>query len=93
MERNAMKNLEESMIRKISLSAVAVSLFASLASAGVDFDRGASDIKAEIANMDVAVPEPQQDKNILTDWLSYIPAIPWIRLNLTVQKALCFHIL
>jgi len=64
-----MKNLEESMIRKISLSAVAVSLFASLASAGVDFDRGASDIKAEIANMDVAVPEPQQDKNILTDWL------------------------
>lgn len=31
--------------------------------------------------------------NILTDWLSYIPAIPWIRLNLTVQKALCFHIL
>ena len=27
------------------------------------------------------------------DWLSYIPAIPWIRLNLTVQKALCFHIL
>jgi len=59
------------MIRKISLSAVAVSLFASLASAGIDLDRGNFDVKEEIASMDVAVPEPraQEEKGILTDWL------------------------
>jgi len=57
------------MIRKLSLSAVAVSLFASLAAAEVDFDRGGFDIKAEIDNAAVAVPEPTQDKNAFTDWL------------------------
>ena len=56
------------MIRKLSLSAVAVSLFASLAAAEVDFDRGGFDIKAEIDNAAVAVPEPTQDKGIF-DWL------------------------
>jgi hypothetical protein len=69
MERNNRKSLEETMIRKISLSAVAVSLFASLASAGIDLDRGGFDVKEEIARMDVAVPEPTQDKNAFTDWL------------------------
>jgi hypothetical protein len=68
MERNIGKSLEESMIRKITLSAVAVSLFASLAAAEVDFDRGGFDIKAEIDNAAVAVPDPAQDKGII-DWL------------------------
>ena len=58
------------MIRKMTLSAVAVSMFASIAAAGVDFDRGGFDIKAQIA--DTAVPAPSaaeaQDKGIL-DWI------------------------
>jgi len=57
------------MIRKISLSAVAVSLLASLVSAEVNFDRGGFDIKEEISGMEVAAPEVTQDKNMLTDWL------------------------
>ncbi len=68
MQRNVLKRLEGSMIRKLSLSAVAVSLFASLASAEIDFDKGGFNIKDEISNMDIAVPDAQQDKGIL-DWL------------------------
>ena len=56
------------MIRKIAMSVMAVSMMSSIASAEMDFDRGVSDIKAQIAAMDVAVPEPQQDKGIL-DWI------------------------
>jgi len=56
------------MIRKLSLSAVAVSMFASIAAAGVDFDRGGFDIKAEIENAAVAVPDVNQDKGIF-DWI------------------------
>ncbi|OGR80835.1 MAG: hypothetical protein A2X32_09550 [Elusimicrobia bacterium GWC2_64_44] len=56
------------MIRKLSLSAVAVSMFASIAAAGVDFDRGGFDIKAEIDNAAVAVPDANQDKGVF-DWL------------------------
>ena len=57
------------MIRKISISAVAVSLFASIASAGVNFDSGKNlNIKEEIASMDTAVPAATQDKSILS-WL------------------------
>ncbi|MCM2268252.1 MAG: clostripain-related cysteine peptidase [Elusimicrobiales bacterium] len=58
---------EVPMIRKLSLSAVAVSMFASLAAAEVDFDRGGFDIKAEIADMAVTAPEAQQDKGFLSD--------------------------
>jgi hypothetical protein len=56
------------MIRKLSLSAVAVSMFASIAAAEVNFDRGGFDIKAEIDNAAVAVPDVNQDKGIL-DWI------------------------
>ena len=56
------------MIRRISLSAMAVSLFASLAAAEVNFDKGGFNIKDEIAKMDAAIPEPSQDKGIF-DWL------------------------
>ncbi len=56
------------MIRKISLSAVAVSLFASLAAAEVNFDKGGFNIKDEIAKMDAAIPEPSQEKGVF-DWL------------------------
>jgi len=70
-------SLEEVMIR-LSLSAVAVSLFASLASAEISFE-GAADIRAEIAAMDSAVPAPAaaeavDEKGILTDWLFGKPA-------------------
>ncbi len=58
------------MIRRITLSAAALSLFASIAAAGVDFDNGGMDIKAEIANMDAAVPEPAQDKGVVSDWVN-----------------------
>ncbi len=56
------------MLRKISLSAVAVSLFASIASAEVNLDKGGFDIKEEISRMDVSVPEPAQDKGIFS-WI------------------------
>lgn len=56
------------MLRKITLSAMAVSMFASIASAEVNFDKGGFDIKEEISRMDVSAPEPTQDKGIL-DWL------------------------
>ncbi|MDD5209337.1 MAG: clostripain-related cysteine peptidase [Elusimicrobiales bacterium] len=69
MKRNICKVLEESMLRKLSLSAVAVSMFASLASAEVNFDGGKNlNIKEEIANSGVAVPEPTQDKSGILDW-------------------------
>ena len=54
------------MIRKISLSAVAISLFASIAAAEVNFDKGGFNIKEEISN--VALPDAPQDKGIL-DWI------------------------
>ena len=57
------------MLRKISLSAVAVSLFASLASAEINFDKGGFDIKEEIARMGIAAPEPAQEKGAILDWL------------------------
>ncbi len=65
------------MIRKLSLSAVALSMFASIAAAGVDFDRGGFDIKAELDN---AAPAPavspaEQDKGIL-DWIFGKPSKP-----------------
>jgi hypothetical protein len=62
---------EGSMIRKIYLSAMAVSLFASVASAEgvkVDFDGNQGlDIKQQLSAMDAA-PEVTQDKNLFT-WL------------------------
>ncbi|OGR71897.1 MAG: hypothetical protein A2089_11915 [Elusimicrobia bacterium GWD2_63_28] len=66
MKRNVTSSLEESMIRKISLSAVAISLFASIAAAEVNFDKGGFNIKEEISN--VALPDAPQDKGIL-DWI------------------------
>ena len=72
MNRNVNRSLEEAMIRKISLSAVAVSLLTSLSFAQMDFDRGVSDIEAGIAAMDIAVPEPvaeNADKGFITDFL------------------------
>ena len=57
------------MIRKLSISAVAVSLFASLASAGVNFNGDSFNIKEEIGKADMSVPEPAQDKNAVLDWL------------------------
>ena len=65
------------MIRKISLSAVAVSLLTSLSFAQMDFDRGVSDIEAGITAMDIAVPEPaleNADKGFITDFLFGKPA-------------------
>ena len=56
------------MLRKITLSAVAVSMFASIASAEVNFDKGGFDIKEEISKMDVSAPEPTQDKGIFS-WI------------------------
>ena len=57
------------MLRKISLSAVAVSMFASLVSAEVNFDGGKNlNIKEEIANAGVSAPEPVQDKSGVFDW-------------------------
>ncbi|MBI4350331.1 MAG: hypothetical protein HY550_02725 [Elusimicrobia bacterium] len=56
------------MIRKISLSAVALSLFASLASAEVNFDKGGVNIKEEIAAREAAVPEAAQDKGFFS-WI------------------------
>ena len=56
------------MLRKITLSAVAVSMFASIASAEVNFDKGGFDIKEEISKMDVSAPEPSQDKGIFS-WI------------------------
>jgi hypothetical protein len=54
------------MIRKISLSAAALSLFASLASAEVSFDSANGvNLKEEIAKTEVAAPEAVQDKGIL----------------------------
>ena len=72
-------SLEEVMIR-LSLSAVALSLLASVAAAEIGFEGGAADIRAEIAAMDSAVPAPASaeavdaDKGILTDWLFGKPA-------------------
>jgi hypothetical protein len=46
------------MLRKLSLSGAALSLAVSIASAGVSFDGGKNlNIKDEIANMDVSVPQ------------------------------------
>ena len=69
MSNTAREITEVSMIRKISLSAVAVSMFASLVSADVNFDKGGFDLKEEISNMEVVVPEPAQDKGVILDWL------------------------
>jgi hypothetical protein len=63
------KLTEVPMIRKISLSAAAISLFASLAAAEVNFDKGGFNLKEEISSMDVSVPEPAQDKGVILDWL------------------------
>ncbi len=63
------------MIRKLSISAVAVSLFASIASAAMNFDGGKNlNIKEEIANMDVAVPAATPDKGIMS-WLFGKPSV------------------
>ena len=60
------------MIRKMTMSAMAVSLFASIAAAGVDFDRGSADIRAQIGDMAVPAPSAPEaagaDKS-LGSWL------------------------
>ena len=62
------------MIRKITLSAVAVSMFASLSSAGVDFDRGGLDLRSELASQ--AAPEvPSADKGVFS-WIFGKPSKP-----------------
>jgi len=62
------------MIRRISLSAVAVSMFASLVSAEINFDgMKKADLQAELANIEVsAAPEAvdAQDKGLLMDWIN-----------------------
>ena len=71
MERKVTKSLEEAMIRKISLSAVAVSLFASVAAAEVNFDNGGNiNIKEEIASMDVSVPAASPADKGVFDWFT-----------------------
>lgn len=63
------------MIRKISLSVLAVSLFASLVSAEVDFDKGTGiNIKEELANTEVTPPSAPQDKGAIWDWFFGAPA-------------------
>jgi hypothetical protein len=66
------RSLEVAMIRKITMSALAVSLFSSVVSAQVDFDRGNSDLRSQIDAVEVAMPEAApagaEDKGIL-DWL------------------------
>jgi len=68
----SMRSLEVPMIRKMTTSALAVSLFASVASAQVDFDRGNSDLRSQIDAVEVALPEAApagaEDKGIM-DWL------------------------
>jgi hypothetical protein len=72
-------SLEEVMLRKLSLSAVALSLLASVAAAEIGFD-SASDIRAEIAARESAIPAPaaaeavDAEKGVLTDWLFGKPA-------------------
>lgn len=58
------------MIRKISLSALTVSMFASLVSAGIGFDGvGISDLRQEISNMDVAAPAEAVENGLPPNWL------------------------
>ena len=93
MERNAASKVEDTMIRKLTLSAVAVSLFASLASAQVDFVNGA-DIQAGIAAQDAVIPEPaapeavEGDKGVITDWVTGLfskPAAPKAQAEWTIM--------
>jgi len=62
------------MLRKISLSAVAVSMLASLVCAEdikVDFDgKKGQDLSARIAGIEVAAPVAAQDKGLFMDWLT-----------------------
>ena len=64
------------MMRKITLSAVAVSLFSSLSFAQGEFNLNSADIRGEISNMDIAVPAASEaeavdgEKGIVTDWIS-----------------------
>ena len=67
------------MIRKISLSALVLSMFSSLSYAQGEFTLNSADIRAQIANSDMAVPAPEMapeaaDKGIITDWLFGKPA-------------------
>jgi len=59
------------MIRKISLSAVAVSMLASLVSAEIGFDGAKTlNLKEEISNIEVAAPEAAVEKGVFPAWLS-----------------------
>jgi len=62
------------MLRKISLSAVAVSMLASQVCAEgikVDFDgKKGQDISAQLAGIEVAAPQAAQDKGLFMDWLT-----------------------
>ena len=58
------------MIRKISLSALAVSMLASFVSAEINFDNGKGfNIKEEISGIEVPAPAAPQDKNLIWNWL------------------------
>jgi hypothetical protein len=72
MESNDSRSLEVSMLRKIYMSAAALSLFASMVSAEVNFDgRGNAGLREQIAAMDAAVPEatPEAADKGIIDWL------------------------
>jgi hypothetical protein len=65
------------MIRSLTLSAAALSLFASMASAGVNFDSADTlDLKSAIAGTDISAPEPVQDKGIF-DWFTGKSQAEW----------------
>ena len=58
------------MIRKISLSVLAMSMFVSFVSAEVNFDNGKNlNIKEGLSNIEVPAPSAPQNKGVIWDWL------------------------